>query len=296
MKICALIPVYMTDNSRHINLENLNKLKKTEFTYVDEVVICDQCFIDTDYIDGFTYLGPFKTFKNKVADARNILFEWFYASDYDYALLLDAREYLSASGMNSFATLTNAIHSDNFSADFVQGTMGQVVNTQRIQDKCRDDYRQNVWVRRVSSIQPQLHHTFISNFNKKYGIELYLPADKMGAASGNKFGIPDDIYFSKLCQTYFDVFIVGEMCVNTGKQSASTWAVSMSSEKHTDGEYYRRAEELIFEKYNPRWLNKKHSSNIILSRVDDYINELGEYKARSKAVKKPVKSNKVNLF
>ena len=59
MKICVLIPVYMTDNSRDINLKNLRKLKETEFKYVDEVVICDQCFQQSDYIEGFTYLGPF---------------------------------------------------------------------------------------------------------------------------------------------------------------------------------------------------------------------------------------------
>lgn len=63
MKICALIPVYMAPNCREINKKNLNKLKNSYFDIIDEVVICDQCFEKDDYIEGFTYLGPFGPLK-----------------------------------------------------------------------------------------------------------------------------------------------------------------------------------------------------------------------------------------
>ena len=246
MKICVLIPVYMTDNSRKINHDNLSKLKNTEFRYVDEVVICDQCFAPDDYIQGFTYLGPFSVFPNKVADARNTLLKWFYDSDYDYAILMDAREYLTKSGLNSFATVMTAIHNNQIDLDFIQGTIGQIANTERVKDKLREDYKTKVYLRRTNSVQPHLHHTIISNFKKRYGIELYIPAEKMGAASGNPDGVPDDIYFARLCKAYFDSFILGEMCVNTGKQSASTWATDISQERTMIvSDYNKRIDKLI---------------------------------------------------
>lgn len=296
MKVCALVPVYMADNCRNINKENLQKLKNSEFKYVDEVVICDQCFEPDDYIEGFTYLGPFKQLPYKVSDARNILFNYFYNSDYDYAILLDARESLSKAGLNSFVTLMDAIHKDRLFCDFIQGTIGQIANTERVQDKIRVDYKDNVLVKRMNSAQPHLHHTIISNFKKKYDVELYLPVEKMGGATGNKGAVPEDIYFSRLCQTYFDIFIVGEMCVNTGKQSASTWAVDSKEESHkvNNHDYYDQANKIILENYNSNYVHKGHYKSFTIDRVDEYRDLLGEYKSRKQI--KEVKDNKVILF
>lgn len=250
MKVCMLIPVYMNDACRQINLNNLNKLRKTEFKLVDEVVICDQCYQEDDYIEGFTYLGPFEKLKYKAADARNILFKWFYESDYDYAVLMDARENLSKSGLNSFATLMDMIHNDKLNIDFLQGTIGNMINGERIEDKKRSDYKENICIRKMTRIQPHLHHTIISNFKKKYGIELYVPAEKMGAGAGLKDGVPDDIYFCKLCSTYFNTYLVGELCVNCGDSSASTWATNVGDQK--PGKlYYKRAEMIVAEYFNP---------------------------------------------
>lgn len=295
MKVCTLIPVFMNDNCRKINLRNLNKLKKTEFKLVDEVVICDQCFIESDYIEGFTYLGPFGQFKYKAADARNKLFEWFYNSDYDYAVLMDARENLSKAGLNSFATVMDLIHNDKISLDFIQGTMGLIANTQRIADKTRPDYKENLYIRKTNTFQPHIHHTIISNFKKKYGIELYLQADKMGAASGAKDRVPEDIYFCKLCQVYFDTYLIGEMCVNCGSFSASTWADKKGTQVQAK-KFYKDAEELITKVYTPEWVNKKwDAKTLIYPRIELYKEFLSEYKPQNKK-NDIVNNNKVKLF
>jgi len=175
-----------------------------------------------------------------------------------------------------------AIHNNQIDLDFIQGTIGQIANTERVKDKLREDYKTKVYLRRTNSVQPHLHHTIISNFKKRYGIELYIPAEKMGAASGNPDGVPDDIYFARLCKAYFDSFILGEMCVNTGKQSASTWATDISQERTMIvSDYNKRIDKLIGAIFNINWVHKGKDT-MILDRVQDYIELLGEYKPRKK--------------
>lgn len=279
MKICVLIPVYMTDNSRDINLANLRKLKDSEFKYVDEVVICDQCFIDSDYIEGFTYLGPFGKLPNGVYDARNKLLEWFYHSDYDYTLLMDARESLSKAGLNSFVTICNAIHDNNINLDCIQGTIGINISQERIADKQRKDYKENVWIR-PGKPQTHLHHTFISNFNKKYGEEIYIETDVIMAGD---FKIPEDIYFTNKLDRYFDLWIVGEMAVNTGPQSASSWATTKGAES-TKGIQWQKALGIALDKYCDVVFGYKERpvQPIVLTRVPEYKEELTDYKPRTK--------------
>lgn len=279
MKICVLIPVYMTDNSRQINLDNLNKLKETEFSYVDEVVICDQCFEKSDYIEGFTYLGPFGKMAHGCLDARNILFRWFYNSDYDYALLMDARENLSKAGLNSFATLCNNIHNDNINLDCIQSTLGIMVSQERIEDKKRSDYRDNIWIR-PSKPQNHLHHCFLANLKKKYGLELYIEPEIIMA---DNFKVTDDLYFITKLDRYIDMYIIGEMIVNTGPQSASLWATSKGSES-TKGVPWKRAVNEVLDKYCDLFVGVKEYpfKPIVLPRADEYQELLTDYIPRSK--------------
>ena len=280
MKICVLIPVYMTDNSRDINLANLRKLKETEFKYVDEVVICDQCFQPSDYIEGFTYLGPFGKMPNGCLDARNILFKWFYNSDYDYAMLMDARESLSSAGLNSFATLCNAIHNNLVDLDCIQSTLGIMVSQERIEDKKRDDYREEVYIR-PSKEQNHLHHCFLSNLKKKYGLELYIEPEVVMAGD---FKVTDDLYFITKLSRYIDMHIIGEMTVNTGPQSASLWATKKGSES-TKGIPWKKALNIVLDKYCDIIMSEYKSYPqypLKLKRIEDYKDLLTDYKPRSK--------------
>ena len=292
MKVCVLIPVYMADNCREINKANLLKLKETEFKYVDEVIICDQCFEPDDYIEGFTYLGPFQQLPNRVSDARNILFKYFYNSDYDYAVLMDARESLSKSGLNSFVSLMNAIHNDLISCDFIQGTLGVHIMSERIADKKREDYKETVFLRKMKAVRWDLHHTVISNHKKKYGFELSLPAERMGGATGNRDRVPEDMFFTKLCNLYFDIFLIADMTVNTGSQLASTWA---PTGEVPSAIYAKEADSMVLEYYNPSYVKKGKSISFMIPRVEDYKSLLGDYKPRIRK-DKVVVDDKVTLF
>jgi len=279
MKICVLIPCYMTENSRKINLDNLRKLKETEFKYVDEVVICDQCFEEGDYIEGFKYLGPYGKMPHGCLDARNILFHWFYNSDYDYAILMDARESLSKSGLNAFVTLVNNIRNNIIDVDVIQSTLGISISQERIADKQRSDYKNSLYIR-PSRVQPHLHHCFISNFKKKYGLELYIEPETVFA---DNFKVTDDLYFITKLERYFDLYLIGEMVVNTGPQSASLWATAKGSES-TKGIPWKKELNKVLDKYCDTVFGYKSypGSPIILERCDSYKEDLSEYKPRSK--------------
>lgn len=279
MKICVLIPCYMTDNSREINLTNLRKMKETEFKYVDEVVICDQCFQQSDYIEGFTYLGPFGKMPHGCLDARNILFKWFYNSDYDYAMLMDARESLSKAGLNAFITLCNAIHNNLIDEDCIQSSLGIMVSQERIADKQREDYRQNIWIR-PSKPQNHLHHCFLANLKKKYDLELYIEPEVVMAGD---FKVTDDLYFITKLDRYIDTYIIGEMTVNTGPQSASLWATTKGSES-TKGIPWKKALNEVLDKYCDTVFGFKtypHKPHQI-KRCEEYKDCLTDYKPRSK--------------
>lgn len=281
MKICVLIPVYMTDNSRDINLKNLRKLKETEFKYVDEVVICDQCFQQSDYIEGFTYLGPFGKMPNGCLDARNILFRWFYNSDYDYALLMDARENISKSGMNAFVTLCNKIHNNEVDMDCIQSTLGIMISAERMDDKQRKDYKDNLWIR-PSKPQNHLHHCFLANLRKKYNLELYIEPEIIYAEN---FKVTDDLYFITKLSRYIDMWICGEMTVNTGPQSASLWATSKGSES-TRGIPWKKTLNAVLDKHCHCDIFGDYKTRpvvpVIFQRDETYKDCLTDYKPRKK--------------
>lgn len=280
MKICALIPIYMSENSRSINLENLRKLKETEFKYLDAVVVCDQNFQKDDYIEGFKYIGPYGKLKNGLADARNKLFEWFYNSDYDYALLMDAREKITASGMNSFASLCDAIHKNKVNLDFIQPTLGVMISQERMEDKQRADYNNLCRLCFFKSRQAiGLHHIFIANYKKKYNKEFYIDVDKVKCSGNiNDNEIFEDQYFTELLSKHFNKYMLPDICVTLGNHSASLWAP-------TEGESARNTnwKEVSNELFKDiKCIKEIPVKYIYIDRVEDYKDKLTAYKPRKK--------------
>ena len=58
---------------------------------VDEFIVNDQEFMPQDYKPGFTYIGKHKE-RQGFVKGRNQLLEYFYNSDADYAIWMDAME------------------------------------------------------------------------------------------------------------------------------------------------------------------------------------------------------------
>ena len=97
------------------------------------------------------------------------------------------------------------------------------------------------------------------------------------------FKVTDDLYFITKLDRYIDTYIIGEMTVNTGPQSASLWATAKGSES-TKGIPWKRALNEVLDKYCDTIFGFKtypHKPHQI-ERCEEYKDCLTDYKPRSK--------------
>lgn len=74
MKVVMLIPALMLENNRKANHAAMQYAK--EHYHIDEFVVNDAEYLDTDYEEGFTYIGHHAERQGFVR-TRNQLLEWF---------------------------------------------------------------------------------------------------------------------------------------------------------------------------------------------------------------------------
>ena len=83
MTVVLLIPCLMIEANRSRNLLCMNKA--IDLYPVDHIVCYDQEFLSTDYLEGIEYIGH-QEHRSGFVNSRNALLDYFYASDYDYAI------------------------------------------------------------------------------------------------------------------------------------------------------------------------------------------------------------------
>ena len=75
MKVVMLIPCLMLDNNRKANHKAMQYAK--EHYAVDEFIVNDQEFDESDYVEGFTYLHKSYTPRAGFVNTRNQLLKAF---------------------------------------------------------------------------------------------------------------------------------------------------------------------------------------------------------------------------
>ena len=85
-KVMLMVPCLMLDTNRKRNKKCIDAARRLEF---DKIVVCAQQFQESDKTDGVEYIGNHAEGIGFV-QARNELLKFFYESDFDYAMWLDA--------------------------------------------------------------------------------------------------------------------------------------------------------------------------------------------------------------
>lgn len=295
-KIMCLIPCLMLPNNRDIN----KKAMDSNYTHLklDEYVVYDQCFEETDLDDRFTYIGHAKERMGWVLP-RNKLLEYFYNSDYDYAFWIDANSTVSKSTLNDLTTIIDAIHADKLNhCDGIFATLGMWISQERMQLKAAEDFFENVHIvpTRNNKSYNWMHGLFHRNFKKFYNQEYYIDE-----RCDTKQGTADDVYFSRTLQRFTNCYVAPTVIINKPNSQAScTWANDKGTYDYPPT-LYDKIDEYILETADRC---KHHHVNpftvrqeIILTRNDYLREELKPYVPRNKKSKNSDKDvTRVDLF
>lgn len=295
-KIMALIPCLMLSNNRDINKKSI--VSNYELLGLDQFVIYDQCFDDSDFDSRFTYIGHAKERMGWVLP-RNELLSYFYNSDYDYAFWIDANSSVSKPTLNDLRTIIDAVKNDKLNElDGIFATLGMWISQDRIHCKSAEDYMQNVHLipAKCDRSYNWMHGLIHKNFKKYYNQEFYIDE-----RCDTKKGTPDDVYFARLLRNFTNTYVAPTVVVNKPSSKMScTWA----NEKGTY-EYppvlFDEVDKYIFEcahKYNYRRVNMLAArKEVILPRIEDeYKFAIKPYESRSKKPKIENERRKISLF
>lgn len=275
-KILLLIPCLMLDNNRQKNIEAMNYAKDNY--NVDEIVCYDQEFKSADYIQGIKYIGKQKT-RVGFVKARNELIKYFYNSNYDYAIWVDANKTISHTSLNDFNTIINALRTGKITSYVILATLGIQISQERMIAKKRKDYFKKVYLLRCKRGYEWLHGCIMINFKKYFNDEIYIDKN-----CNNYLGVAEDIFFIRLLRTLYNIQLCPSVIVNTPSNKTSTW---MNKE---DGYNYPKNSDLktnILVQKNKK-LHTIHKDleipNIIaIDRIKDKdIENLKSYKPRKK--------------
>ncbi len=219
-----LMPVLMVEGNRKINMRALNHA--IQYCNVDKIVINDQEFLDTDYVDHdkVEYIGHHKE-RQGFVNARNQLLEWFYASDYDWAVWLDGNSRITETTINDFDTIVDRIRAGVVQPDVISSTLGIIFMGVRIQAKQMKDHLNVVRIAPSGRRDPAgikdpdlMHGLFMKNFKKVYDMEVYIHKD-----CNPHIGLSEDLYFVRLLKHLFDVYVCPTIIITKPTAKASTW-------------------------------------------------------------------------
>ena len=294
-KIMCLIPCLMLPNNRDIN----KKAMDSNYTHLklDEYVVYDQCFEDSDLDDRFTYIGHAKERMGWVLP-RNKLLEYFYNSDYDYAFWIDANSTVSKSTLNDLTTIIDAIHEDKLNhCDGIFATLGMWISQERMQCKAAEDFfdKVHLFPTKNNKSYNWMHGLFHRNFKKFYGQEYYIDE-----RCDTKKGTADDVYFSRTLQRFTNCYVAPTVIINKPSSQAScTWANEKGTYEYPPT-LFDKIDEYILETADRE---KHHHVNpyevrreIILDRNAYLLDQIKPYVPRGKKSKATEIATKVQLF
>ena len=294
-KIMALIPCLMLPNNREINHKSL--VKNYTQLELDEYVIYDQCFEESDFDPRFTYIGHADKRMGWVLP-RNELLKYFYNSDFDYAFWIDANSTVSGTTINDLVTIIRELRNDNYKllkCDSIFGTLGMWASQERINVKKLEDFAENVHVLPTKNNKSYnwMHGLIHKNFKKYYNQEFYIDE-----RCDTKQGTADDVYFSRLLQRFTNSYVAPTVVINKPSSKMScTWANAKGSYDYPptlfdkiDEYILQSAEKMNYHKVNPYEVRRE----IILERCDFHKEYVKPYIPRGKAKNKT--STKAVLF
>ena len=275
MKVVMLIPALMLENNRKANHAAMQYAK--EHYHIDEFVVNDAEYLDTDYEEGFTYIGHHAERQGFVR-TRNQLLEWFYNSDADYAVWMDANGKVTKGSLNDMNTLIDAAKAGKIEVDAVFSTLGINISGERIAAKKMPDYFENIYLTKFEGGYDWLHGMMIKNFKKYYGTEIYID-DRCDPRKGTS----EDIYFARMMKRLFDVRLCPTITVSKPSNKTSTWVADKSGYKYppvdnaTVDAYIE--ENVKAKNLQPR---PKTAKTYKLPRGESYISLLKPYKPRQR--------------
>lgn len=282
MKVVMLIPCLMLQNNREAN-KKLMRFAKEYYKGIDEFIVNDQEFIDSDYEEGFTYIGHHKE-RQGFVNTRNQLLEYFYNSDADWAIWMDANSRVSKTSLNDFITLIDAVKQGKVEVDVVLSTLGIIVSGERIDAKKRSDYFEKIYLTKVGNGYDWLHAAFMKNLKKYHNKEIYIDPE----AEPRKAGMTEDVFFVRILRRLFDVRLCPTIVVTKAGVKTSTWAASETGKYNYPKNGYDATERAIdkFINYYKLMPVKQTTKSYEYDRVELYKEDLKPYKPRSR-----VKSN-----
>lgn len=219
------MPCLMLDNNRQANHKAMQYAK--ENYDVDEFVVNDQEFDESDYREGFTYLHKQYTPRAGFVNTRNELLAYFYNSDADYAIWMDANGRVTKSSLNDFDTLIQAAKAGEVKADVVYSTLGINISGERIDAKKMSDYMENVYLVNFKGGYDWLHGMMMVNLKKKYGEEHYIDH-----RCDPRKGTSEDIYLARLFKRLYDVRLCPTITISKPSNKTSTWVADKNGYKY----------------------------------------------------------------
>lgn len=277
MKIMLLMPCLMLENNRQKNLE-AQKFALENYKGIDKFVIYDQCYQKNDYLTGVTYIGNKKD-KQGFITPRNDLLKYFYESDYDYAVWMDANKTVSKTALNDFNTLIDSIKNDKVDVDAIFSTIGINISSERIEVKKRPDYFKYIYLLYKMRGYYYFHGLFMKNYKKYYNDEVYI-SDKCDVWKG----LNEDVYFAILLRKIYKTYLCPTIVINTPSSDSSTWMNGKGSYDYPPVDYPILKEMAEEESKNhKKHLDSKKENVFRLERIqDETIKDLKPYKKKCK--------------
>lgn len=221
LKVCVLIPCLMKTNNEEVNMKKMRELH--DVFHFDKIVIYDQCFEERHIEPWMTLIGHAVEPEGFVVP-RNSLLDWFYRSDYDYALWMDANASVSKPQRNALLTLLKWIEEGNCPYDVIQSMFQLWVSGEGILDHRRSSYDKTILVSTsidsTSSVKDgTMIGLIISNFKKKYNDEVFIRED-----CNPWKGLSEDVFFINLVRRLYDVGFCSSLGFSkSGGAKTSTW-------------------------------------------------------------------------
>lgn len=297
--VCVLIPCLMRDNNRAVNTKYI--LRNVSLMKADKYIVYSQCFNDIDYHnlsnDSIEIIGNYQEPQGFVK-TRNDLLQYFYSSDYDYAIWLDANSNITSSTFNSYLTLLDAIRNEKVDIDCAFSSIGIMNSQERINLASNDDYFDLLKLLPANRYSIRncawLHCCFMKNIYKYYMQTVFINSN-----CDPKIGLPEDAYLSTLLRQYYRCYLCPSIVVSKPPAKTSTWMNNTLNEngKATYGYppiEWDKLEQMIKEDVDKKLVGNFENYNIIeLSRVIDFKDDLKEFKSRKKVVQD---NTRIDLF
>ena len=274
MKVVLLIPCLMLDNNRKVNNEAMEYAKQYG---CNEIVVNDSEFLPEDYKTDFKYIGYHKE-RQGFVKTRNQLLEWFYNSDYDYALWMDANGKTTGTSLNDLQTLVEAAKAGQLEVDAVFSTLGIMVSGERIFAKKLDNYFENICLVNFSSGYDWMHGLLMKNLNKYYGMKVFIDS-----RCDPRVGTSEDVFFATMLKRLVDVRLCPTITISKPSNKTSTWMQNEKNYAYKPVDYKTvnaMVDEVIKrEGFKPVKQTKK---TYWYTRVESNRDALREYKAPKK--------------